>query len=326
MDSIHYIQEEMGSSFRAEELSLDCFIIAGGSDSRAYEVLRLLLEKGAQIKRIIFFEFNERLDVEGKELEKFKEITKFDISLDSIKVSIGEPSSGIKKLTELINKEKFAESNVGIDITCFPKPYFFSILNYLDKYVELRSVEVFYTEPQSYLFKTGLYTSYHSSNGPVRNEVIPSFVGADYRDTRRVLIIFLGFDGDLAKEASIEIDPNETVLFNGLPSYVPKFKDISIISNESLINDKNRLLYSQANNPFKVYNALDKLKKEHPNKTNFDIVPLGSKPMALGACLFAVHNSDIRVIYPIPEKYENVTTKNCLRSWYYSIPLKPEDA
>ena len=58
------------------------------------------------------------------------------------------------------------------------------------------------------------------------------------------------------------------------------------------------------------------------SKKYLNIAPLGTKPMALGACLFAIHNPEVRVIYPIPDKYENLTTEECWDSWVYGIPLK----
>jgi len=63
-------------------------------------------------------------------------------------------------------------------------------------------------------------------------------------------------------------------------------------------------MYSKANNPFEIYNLLQGIKIKTPN--NFiNIAPLGTKPMALGACLFALHNPAVRIIYPLPDAYES---------------------
>jgi hypothetical protein len=43
--------------------------------------------------------------------------------------------------------------------------------------------------------------------------------------------------------------------------------------------------------------------------------------MALGACLFALHNPEVRVIYPLPEEYDDKYSEQCWNSWVYKLPL-----
>jgi len=210
---------------------------------------------------------------------------------------------------------------VGIDISCFTKPYFFYLIKLLKERYQIKSIDVFYTEPQSYIFPKGLFTSYHSSSGPLTVREINGFNGLEVRDSKKILIILLGFDGDITQEINEDVSPMETFVVNGFPGYAPKFKDISLVINEKLTTNPDiSILYSRANNPFEVYNLLEKVKKEGKN-CFLNIAPLGTKPMALGACLFAIHNPDVRVIYPIPEAYEKITTESYLNSWQYQIPL-----
>ena len=54
--------------------------------------------------------------------------------------------------------------------------------------------------------------------------------------------------------------------------------------------------FVEANNPFESYNIFEELSEIYC-KQCIDIVPLESKPMALGACLYAIEHSDIRVIF-----------------------------
>ena len=112
-------------------------------------------------------------------------------------------------------------------------------------------------------------------------------------------------------------------MVNGFPSYAPKFKDISLIANEKLTSDKDvQIIFSKANNPFDVFNLLESIKnKKHNDRPFINIAPLGTKPMALGVCLFALYYPEVRVVYPLPETYEKITTDNCWNSWRYLIPL-----
>ena len=79
-----------------------------------------------------------------------------------------------------------------------------------------------------------------------------------------------------------------------------------------------KIEYVKANNPFETFNLLETLKKEHPDAF-FNIAPLGSKPMALGACLFSLLDESVRIVYPLPEKYAHKTTNECNYSWSYKI-------
>ena len=51
------------------------------------------------------------------------------------------------------------------------------------------------------------------------------------------------------------------------------------------------------------------------------LAPLGTKPMALGACMFAIDNDDVRVVYPRPKEYVSQTTRASWRSWRYDVRL-----
>jgi hypothetical protein len=82
-----------------------------------------------------------------------------------------------------------------------------------------------------------------------------------------------------------------------------------------------KLRYVEANNPFSALNTFYELKNEY-HDCCIDIVPIGSKPMSLGVCLFAIYNSDVRVIYPFPEKYISETSSCFKKTWEYKVFLK----
>ncbi len=305
---------------------IDLLIIAAGADYRSYEVLRKAKNAEVHIGQILIICFRERVEDSDLEYKKSYNLYKDIVGKTNIKeinTSIRNPSDCIKKLNEkgvqISNKD-----NLAIDISCFTKPYFFSFLKYFEKVIGLQTISVFYTEPKSYLFNTGLYDSFKSSSGPTIIKEL--FTGSDSKDQQRLLVILLGFDGDISREIDEEIGPKNTLIVNGFPGFSPKFKDISLVNNEKLVSNENiGLLYSKANNPFETYNLLDSIVSKMDSKKYLNIAPLGTKPMALGACLYAIHNPDVRVIYPIPDKYENTTTEECWDSWYYKIPLSIKD-
>lgn len=297
---------------------LDFLILASGSDSRAYEVLSKLNSNAEHKAKVIIFHFKERVEDKDDKDDLFN-YKKYRIDQE-IYCDIKDPSSSLEDM--LVNKFD-STRNIGIDISCFTKPYFYYLLKLLKERFRVSNLRVFYTEPKSYHFQKGLFSLFRTSTGPLSIIEIPGFSGQETRESKRKLIILLGFDGDLSNEITEDVSPNETIVVNGFPSYSPKFKDISLIANEKLLSVSNiKVQYAKANNPFDVYNLLDSIKKESLGEGMFlNVAPLGTKPMALGACLFALHNPDVRVVYPLPDKYEDKYSDECWASWMYELPL-----
>lgn len=296
---------------------LDFLILASGSDSRAYEVL----SKCTSIlkNQTIFFHFAERINglPANDPLFNFKKYSYNKVQ--EIYCEIKNPSSSLEEL----EKNTFSNATkIGIDISCFTKPYFYFIIKFLKEKYGIQNITVFYTEPKSYLFTQGLFNTFHTSSGPLSILEMPGYPGLELRGSKRKLIILLGFDGDLSKEINEDVSPNDTIVVNGFPSYTPKFKDISLIANEKLVSDQNiTIRYARANNPFEVYNLLKTIKNEEKGDFFLNIAPLGTKPMALGACLFALHNPEVRIVYPLPEFYDNKYSDMSWSSWLYELPL-----
>lgn len=325
MSKYLYNMIEINNDWNGIPKHYDCLLLAGGSDYRAYEILRKAKVKNVLFDTVYLFDFDER-HIEDETLKRsYNEYETLDFNIKKIPCSILNPSLCIKSFNGIgIDFSKTAK--IAIDISCFTKPYFFLILKHLQSLRKFDSVSVFYSEPKSYIFTKGLYTSYHSSNGPLTILEIPGYSGYDRRGQKRLLIILLGFDGNLSKEINEDIAPIKTIIVNGFPGYAPKYKDISLISNERLIQDHSDIKYSRANNPFETYNLLESIRREEKLKGSdgdlfINIAPLGTKPMALGACLYAIYNPDVRIVYPMPENYEKVTTEKCWSSWLYDIPL-----
>lgn len=298
---------------------MDFFIIAAGADYRAYENSRLINLSTCKIDNLVVYRFSKRDQPDDDEYSKKYEAYQLikTNQLTVIPVDISDPSKCVPSLVEK-GIDILPSHIVGIDISCFTKPYFYILLNYLSRR-KLQKVLTFYTQPFSYRFADSNYGSFKSSSGPITVKEVPSFPGADTRVEGRLLIIILGFDRDLSTVINEIVAPTKTLIVNGFPGFEPKFKDISLINNERLLSS-NKLLYSRSTNPFEIYNLLDCLKTDNTDYI-LSIAPLGNKPMALGACLFAIHNPNVRVIYPYPQEYENIITNDCSISWLYTLPL-----
>lgn len=299
---------------------LDYFILTSGSDGRAYQVLSKFDFASNNKTKVIILNFIERL--KGKELNNdlFNYKSFLINDLQEIFCEIKNPSSSLEDLeiNDFNNTKK-----IGIDISCFTKPYFFFLIKLLTQRFQILNLTTFYTEPKSYYFPRGIFSAFHTSTGPLSIVEIPGYSGQESRKSKRKLVLLLGFDGDLSKEINEDVSPNETIVVNGFPSYTPKFKDISLIANEKLVSDHNiEVMYASANNPYQTYNLLKSIKEKENEETFLNIAPLGTKPMALGACLFALHYPSVRIIYPLPENYADKYSDACWNSWIYELPLK----
>ena len=134
------------------------------------------------------------------------------------------------------------------------------------------------------------------------------------------MIIFLGFEGVLASKVTEDIQYEELLLVNNLPSFFPKYKDICVINNYDLLSThRSKLLYVPANNPFETFNFLDSV---FDGKSSLCVAPLSTKPVALGVCLYAMSHKTLRIVYPTSEHYNDHRTNKVLNTNIYSIPLQ----
>lgn len=217
------------------------------------------------------------------------------------------------------------DSKIGLDISGFSVPAVYSLLFYFKNICRLHSLDVYYTEPENYVYEEGYFDSYHPANIYRKCAPIIGYQNSG-RDQREILTIFLGFDGGLADlvygklgEEGKEII--RKIVVNGFPSYTAKLKDVSLYNNETLIDklDKSDRMTTTANNPFDTYNLLCLIKKESDNVL-MNVCTIGSKPMALGACLFALNNIDnVKVTYPYYTKTKFDISEQPGKMWRYGI-------
>ncbi len=320
MSSSTYYMKEVGEESDISLQETGMIIVAAGSDARSYEVIRKSIELGASFESVIVIDFIERRsELTSPQIESFEEIYKMGLPVQRVDCSINDAKNCIQQISNLNLR---TNKKLGVDLSSFTKPFFYALFKFLGLNGS-SMIYSFYTEPRSYIFSTGSFDSYKSSKGSIKVREIPSFAGNNITDQKPILVILLGFDGGLSREISVEVAPRKTVLINGFPGYEPKYKDLSIINNEKLVSDgSKKLIYSRANNPFELYNILKEELKEYGEDTLISIAPIGSKPMALGACIYAIKHRNIRVIYPMPDKYGVGNNLDTGKSWVYEIPLR----
>lgn len=297
-------------------------------ENRSYSLIKQLFIKQTVVDNIIVLDYDNQ---EKKVISCLNSIYSNMYDKINIITITKENENDILQIRDLLKKynNKF---NIGIDISCIPVPQFFLLLKIISLFDA--EVYVYYTEPIRYIMNEGIFESYFSTKGPITTKEITGFSGITVNDENdsieRTLFCMLGFDNDLLPTVIQDAAPRRIIPINGFPSFYPKFKDISLSNNEKVLSGSNfvnkldksisttNYVYVEANNPFEAYNILEELKQKCKNNC-IDVVPLGTKPMALGVCLYAIRNNDVRVIFPFPEEYVKNITEESKNTWEYVI-------
>ncbi len=309
----------------------DVMICANGLEGRDTSVVKKFKENQVEVSEWIVFHYKEREKdsdrEEGDALRYIKNdnvhnvMTSYDDSRTYTKI--------LEKQYELLRNS----AQIGIDITGFKNQFFFPLIKFLHYKLEKEMIDVFYTEPATYKFPksrsrltffpnvkddVNILFNYSKANAGIEIKSIPEFAGTSSKKT--VLVILLGFDGKVAVRIKEEYSAEKVILINGFPSYLPKFRDISLLNNKELVLacEKNDIYSTYADNPFEVYNVLKRIKEQYADYKML-IAPLGAKPLALGTCIFAIDYPQTAVLYVESTDYVEKTTEKEGESWQYQL-------
>ena len=319
--------------------TVDLFITGISSEERCPKGWQMLKEEDIKIKNKVIFYFKEVIKgfkQEGVENPQEYFDTLFDIGSGDCKltVSLYDEITGLMELEKYLN-ESFSELKVKkivIDFSIMIKPYIFVLLKYLLCERNMEKIYLLYTEPASYhklkLKKVPKNNNQEDSEyftkGTVKIGEVPTYSGKRELTKKSALVVLLGFEGERAVQVFNEVSPDLTIPVNGFPAYRPEFKDLSILSNEELLKDSEimkELTYAPANDPFETKKTLEEIYSKHSDNYNISVSPLGTKPMAIGSCLFALEHSDIRIIYPYPIEYNIKSSKGFGETWNYIVSI-----
>lgn len=143
------------------------------------------------------------------------------------------------------------------DVSCIHTPEMFTLLKYFELSNPKPSIDIAYSIPFDYEFQNEPFTSYHSYYGDLRTNDLLGYGGNLDGSAYSKMIIFLGFEGALSSKVAEDIQYDDLLLVNNLPSFFPKYRDISIINNYDLLTGQHgKYLYVPASNPFETYNFL----------------------------------------------------------------------
>lgn len=302
------VSDEIATQMR----EIDHFITALNSDHRGYCIYDVLL-KHKKMKKVILFDY-----------KKLREDSNMDEVINHYDLSSHEEVSLIPCNTDdddvmFINSQSINEDDiVGIDITNFCIPDLFRIMYVLKKIKKVKIIYAFYTEPKYYLQHYNIWGNREQNVSERNYKVLDEYFVSATPD-KTLLVCFLGFEYMVSKYVSENANVKDTIVVNGFPSYYPKLKDISLANNYELVSTLNpkNIYRSRANDPFSAYNTLKTIQSNYSDFV-LNVCVLGTKPMALGACIFALENENsVKVSYPSPRVYTSAKSKEASEMWYY---------
>lgn len=314
-----YDMQPVTDDINGDSWNYDYFLLAPNIENRSREFFRKVRNKNIFNHVIVmdYANFHKGIDEQQEALfyDEFKGFT----------TTILKAADDTMAIRQICNAGIRGENTIAIDITGFSIPNIYRIMYVLKNVVKVKHVDVFYTEPKFYIYEEGYFDAYHKNIGERNCAPILGYCNVG-QDENEILTIFLGFDGGLADLVYFKLGEEgkeilQTLVVNGFPSYTAKLKDVSLFNNEDLINkiEKENVYYAAANNPFETYNLLCSI-LERFRGTLLNLCTIGSKPMALGTCLFALdHLGDVKVTYPFYEKKKFDTEEEAGKIWRYSI-------
>jgi hypothetical protein len=317
-----------------EKRTYDAFFCANGLEGRDTRVVEIFLQKSFFVKKWIIFHYKERGEekdgAEGNVAARLQAETVIDIYTSYC------DTRDYCEILQPILKDMENYERVGIDVTGFKNQFFFPIFKIFAKRNQNKKIDVFYTEPATYKFPktqaskdyfpnmkddSKVFFNYSKAEAGIEIKSIPGFEGEKAKST--VLVILLGFDGKVATRIKEEYNVEKVLLINGFPSYLPKFRDISLLNNKELVNgcNKEEIFNTYADNPFEVYNVLYRIQQKYSNHKLL-IAPLGAKPLALGVCKFALDYPRTAVLYIESTRYVEKSTEDYGETWEYKLDIQ----
>ena len=193
-----------------------------------------------------------------------------------------------------------------VDITGLPHHVWAPIVRVLIEDIVPRCLKVIYAEPAAYhkvpTAHAGLYELSAKLDGIAP---LPMFTTLSSSSNDSVVVPMLGFEGSRLRHLLEALEPPDNCIIPviGVPGYRHPYPSYSILGNRHTLEENFRFTKCQFAKSHCAFDAglrLLKIAKVNPD-ARLQIAPIGTRPHALAAVLFAIANPDrAEIVYDHP--------------------------
>ena len=211
-----------------------------------------------------------------------------------------------------------SSKNIILDISTFPKRFFFQIIKKLVNSTKIKNLQVTYTVPQEY--------EKQISFDPKIKNYLPTFQNKSHKNKELIGILgvgFLSFDlPDLLKSHFSDIEQEQIHLLFPFPPGPPNFQKnwefVREIEKSGKVKHDKQIIRTSTLDVSACFEHICSIARDKEESTV--CFPFGPKPHALAMCLFALNHGN-GVFYIQPESYhpdysKGINTKDDLTETY----------
>lgn len=286
--------------------SLEVFIFGDGTDER----IRYIPNKISSSFKGKAYRLSYDVKKEQCSVELVKKLNNLSLSetLYSGDITVGL----LTNLQSIGVKTK----RVLIDITGIKHPALFYLFSLLLEKEKPKQMFAGYTEPERYVphGSTEIEERFQLFEGYLGVQALPGFTRLLDDSRNKLLVVFLGFEGSRLQHVHDDQKPGEgnTIAVVGFPAFRPGWQNLTIAANQSALQSTSSYLDMSnaiAYSPFDAYNLLNKLQADRPNQ-RLIIAPIGTRPHALGAVIYAIKNPGSHLLYDFPIEIQEHRTES----------------
>jgi len=306
------------SSIRLED-TFEYAIFFNSSEERTLEYQKVLGEKS--IENVLLVDFkNDSCLFKEKNLRKNLDYLTI-ISQNKPKV-LGDLDifNYESNLETILNEVPSNLSKCFIEITGVPLLYSIAIL---------RPLLLSFPSPSLYFlnvsanYDNGGNKNYQFSDGLKENIYIPGYYGRPDFSKPWIYIFLLGFEGTRSISILKQNQPDYIKAIIAEPGYQNDYNTKAIEINKAFLSEahicNNEIIRIDAGNPVEICNCIIDIYNDFKEDANICLVPLGTKPHALGAGMAALLRTDIAIMYQVPKRYSINNTKSGKYLWLYKF-------
>ena len=170
------------------------------------------------------------------------------------------------------------------------------------------AMHVIYTEPNAYKIKEFKKDGFNKDLSERVSGInpLPGLAKLVPPKQEPLFVVLLGFEGGRFTYLSGEVSASKIRPIIGVPGYRPHYPFVSYLGNKySILRTKcwRSVQYAEANSIVDAYATLTQI-YESNKKTDIIVAPIGTKPHAIAAILFAIkHSERVELVYDNPYRH-----------------------